>query len=147
MIGTDVKTEAEIKSILDHTPDSAWETEGSPQLMALEWLIYKDPLALKMDSDEEIQERFAAATLYYGTNGEEWKKPMGFLGESSICEWNMETNNDPIGIFCRDGRVVEINIGKLQRSLSQLHVVSNLMITQLTILQLYKTPILQSTTI
>jgi len=110
MIGTDVETEAKIKGILDQTPDSAWETDGSPQLTALEWLIYKDPLALNMDTDEEIQERFAAATLYYGTNGEGWKEPMGFLSESSICEWNMETNNDPIGIFCRDGRVVEINI-------------------------------------
>lgn len=112
MIGIDIDKEAEIKSLLDLTPSTAWETEGSPQNMALEWLIYEDPVALSLESNEQIKERFAAATLYFATDGEEWKSSLGFLGENSICQWNIEGVKETIGIFCMNGRVIEINIGK-----------------------------------
>lgn len=63
-----------------------------------------------MESDEDIQERFAAATLFFGTNGEEWKSSLGFLEKDSICDWNVEGTKEELGIFCVDGRVTKINI-------------------------------------
>jgi hypothetical protein len=66
-----------------------------------------------MENEVEIQERFAAATLYYATDGPgRWKTSIGFLGDDSICGWN-SVEDDSIGIFCEDGRVTEINIGKI----------------------------------
>ena len=110
LIGTDVKTEDQIKVVLDKTPPSAWDDKWSPQSLALEWLVYVDKTALFMESEEDIQERFAAATLFFGTNGEEWKSSLGFLEKDSICDWNVEGTKEDLGIFCVDGRVTKINI-------------------------------------
>lgn len=79
----------------------------------MQWLAFEDPLSPTMVNEEEIQERFAAATLYFATNGpESWKTSLGFLGATSICDWNNVEAEGSIGIFCQDGRVNEINIGK-----------------------------------
>jgi hypothetical protein len=70
-------------------------------------------VAFSLENDDEIKERFAAATLYFATNGpEKWNAPLGFLGENSICSWNNDGVEESNGIFCQDGRVNEINIGK-----------------------------------
>ena len=103
----------EIRNLLTLTPSSDWETEGSPQHLALKWIVDEDPLAVSLESDDEIRERFAAATLYFATNGpEKWNESLGFLGNNSICSWNIDGVEESNGIFCQDGRVNQINIGK-----------------------------------
>ena len=111
--GGNTAREKELFSILDLTSTSDWETPGSPQNQALYWLANDDRVALSLDNDEEIKERFAAATLYFATDGpESWKTSLGFLGANSICNWNDDNGEGLNGIFCQDGRVNEINIGK-----------------------------------
>jgi len=110
----DNSVETQFRSLLDLTASSDWETEGSPQNQALRWLVYEDPAGLTVESSSEevIKERFAAATLYFATNGpESWKTSLGFLGGNSICDWNNDGVEESLGIFCgEDGSVDEINI-------------------------------------
>ena len=112
--------ESHIKNLLQSNPDPGWETEGSPQQQALQWLVNEDPGSSSMRgaTAKQIQERFAAATLYFATGGPTtWGLSLNFLSESSICSWNNEEEKvlfgDSIGIFCGPaGSVTEINIGK-----------------------------------
>lgn len=58
----------------------------SPQASAFEWLC-GDP-NLSNYSDGRILERYALATLYESTNGDEWKNNSGWLSyETSECDW------------------------------------------------------------
>ena len=109
----DNKRAEEIRNLLTLTPSSDLETEGSPQHLALKWIVDEDPLAISLESDDAIRERFAAATLHFATNGpEKWNESLGFLSNNSICSWNIDSVEESNGIFCQDGRVNQINVGK-----------------------------------
>eukprot|EP00535_Pseudo-nitzschia_heimii_P002220 CAMPEP_0197186746 /NCGR_PEP_ID=MMETSP1423-20130617/14504_1 /TAXON_ID=476441 /ORGANISM="Pseudo-nitzschia heimii, Strain UNC1101" /LENGTH=787 /DNA_ID=CAMNT_0042638139 /DNA_START=122 /DNA_END=2486 /DNA_ORIENTATION=+ len=107
--------ESQLKNLLDLTPSSVWDSQGSPQSMAMQWIAYEDTAGLSLGttaSAEEIKERFAAAALYFATYGpEKWKAKLGFLGGNSICDWNTDGVEESFGIFCgQDGRVSQIRI-------------------------------------
>ena len=109
--------ESQLKNLLDLTTSSTWERQGSPQGMALQWIAHEDTAGLSLGttaSAEEIKERFAAAALYFATYGpEKWNDKLGFLSDSSICDWNIDGVEESLGIFCgEDGRVSQIRIGK-----------------------------------
>lgn len=93
--------------------------EGSPQSKALEWLLYKDPMDLPIQSTNSstLLERYVMVVLYYSTGGPEWDDQLGFLTNRSICEWpninqdesTATTSNE---VDCGDrGTVVKIRIG------------------------------------
>jgi hypothetical protein len=72
--------------------------ESSPQYKALDWLRNDDPSNLQINSTavDIIRQRYAAATLYFATNGPEWRIDANFLSDGDICNWNL---NDT-GIQC-----------------------------------------------
>jgi len=96
------------------TTTTALNTLGSPQAMAFDWLVQSDGLVLsvKTSSVTELEQRFAAATFYFATNGvsdgnsnsngddgdEGWTSSLGFLSATSICHWN----DGKYGIFCHN---------------------------------------------
>ena len=61
----------------------------TPQLKALEWISFLDPLQLAVDSDE-ILPRYACAVLFYSTNMNE---NSGWLSSHNTCSWT--------GITCK----------------------------------------------
>lgn len=94
---------------------------NSPQLLALEWLLYNDTnSALRNLSDNSttmvpplttmILERYGLAILFFSTNGPLWKNRLAFLTESHVCDWNDETESSPLmnvpnvsdtyGVYC-----------------------------------------------
>lgn len=83
-----------ITQMLKEISGEAVEKNGSAQNRAAQWIIYTDKLQLSvpvapMDKRRFLQ-RFALATLYYATNGEQWSKQYNFLSGLDECEWNQE---------------------------------------------------------
>lgn len=81
-----------IMQILKEVSTGAVEKEGSAQHRAFRWITDKDPLRLPVptSSSDKLRflQRYALATLYYATNGEQWTQQYGFLTAVSECEWN-----------------------------------------------------------
>lgn len=78
----------------------ALEDNTTAQYRALQWIAYEDPLGLPIKESNEttIIERYTAAVLYYATGGELWSDSLGFMSNTSICQWN----NGVFGITCDD---------------------------------------------
>jgi hypothetical protein len=58
---------------------------NSPQAAAFEWL---QPNTIRAtQSDRIILQRFALATLYYSTSGDQWRRNDGWLTEENECLW------------------------------------------------------------
>lgn len=89
-----------------------WDSSLSPQDQALAWLL-KDSYSQQI-SDDRLTQRFALATLWYSTNGEEWDHPTGWLGASDECsEWNNVEGGRQDGIVCgtlQGGNVQELHL-------------------------------------
>jgi len=88
---------------------------ATPVELALDWMLYSDPLQLSTSSEDDrarLRQRFALATLYYSTDGPtSWINRDGWLGGGDECGWH--------GIVCvasaadesvvdRDGIVVVV---------------------------------------
>lgn len=105
----------------------ASEVSGADQVMlqdsyaskALEWLTSTDPMALGLQSsDQDIHQRYIAASIYFATQGEYWEARrrldngrnlqtntlFGFLSGDTVCNWHVGDT----GIFCDEN-------GKIQR--------------------------------
>jgi hypothetical protein len=50
---------------------------------AMSWLLHEDEL----DNSGEVALRWALASIYYYTGGEDWMSAKGWLSSNSICEW------------------------------------------------------------
>ena len=114
--------------------------KGSPQLQALDWLVYNDTFFMK-DNIQNISniesvliERYVLAVLYFSTGGPtHWKEQYQFLSNTSVCLWpspqtrntdeesNKDNSSAPIidwirtlqGINCnRNGQVISIEFRK-----------------------------------
>lgn len=100
-------------AFLIYTTCDSFNNEGSPPYKAWNWLRNADEAGLTLEggsTEFEIQQRFAAATLFFSTGGDEWLSGLAFLSGGSICTWN----DGEKGIFCADsesGAATEINIG------------------------------------
>jgi hypothetical protein len=81
----DVLEEANVSS-------TALEDPLSPQYQSLEWLVGKDvyweAVDLQTVGAKQLLERFVHALVYFATHGESsWTEQMGFLSNSSSCDW------------------------------------------------------------
>jgi hypothetical protein len=62
--------------------------DTAPQAKALQWILDERQTLLDTYSPERIQQRFALATLYYATNGDNWSNNSGWLDyDSHECSW------------------------------------------------------------
>lgn len=110
--------EARLQEVLTKTSVENLKDTTSAQGMALRWMANEDPAVLSVGNNtaQEIQERFALASLYFATTGSGWDADLGFLSEGPVCTWN---DGQALGTFCDDaGSVTSVNIGKLSLSFS-----------------------------
>mmetsp|Transcript_36756 Transcript_36756/g.44335 ORF Transcript_36756/g.44335 Transcript_36756/m.44335 type:complete len:592 (+) Transcript_36756:73-1848(+) len=56
------------------------------QYKAMLWVIYSDPMKLKVDSENLLQ-RYGLATMYYATRGEDWDESENWLNGVNECYW------------------------------------------------------------
>lgn len=64
----------------------AMQDPGSPQSRAYTW-VQSDPLLMDYDNKRRLQ-RFALATIYYATGGDNWKENDGWLSyDQDECTW------------------------------------------------------------
>lgn len=76
----------------------------SPQHAAALWIADEDPAAMDIPSSNKYTDsypfvqRYILATFYFALAGPNWDSKMGFLGESSVCDWNvpLEVNVDDL---------------------------------------------------
>ena len=91
-----------------------FSNENTPQAQAAKWLISDDARQL-CPGDESILQRYAAATIYYSTNGNDWSQcsansaspcPLDnrWLSSESECFWN--------GVACNsDSNIEALELG------------------------------------
>ncbi|KAL3908153.1 MAG: hypothetical protein SGARI_003195, partial [Bacillariaceae sp.] len=75
------------EDFLIYTSCEAFSEPGSPQWKAWNWLTSADEANVSVEAgarELEVQERFAAATIFYATRGENWDSDLGFLSAQSI---------------------------------------------------------------
>jgi len=72
---------------------------ASPQGMALQWISFDDPAQVNPCTYATVQQRFALATLYFATDGENWSGSEYWLSGEPECSW--------LGIACDDDDQVE----------------------------------------
>jgi hypothetical protein len=119
-----VERSSQIYAILDEVTDPlALRNSSSVQGKAAKWLIQDDGLVVCPDNVKLIQ-RFALATIYYATNGDNWFKCSGNQLASDNCGgeapfWNETRFLSPVnecqwaGIVCNvDFCVTELEYGK-----------------------------------
>jgi len=80
------------------------EDISSPQAVAFEWL--QSNTALASQSDRIILQRFALATFYYSTAGDQWRRKDGWLIEEDECLWYSQS----ISPCNRDGEYTDLNL-------------------------------------
>lgn len=93
----------------------ALDDNSTAQYQALQWLAYEDPagLPIKESNASTLIERYAAAVLYYSTQGDLWSSDLNFLSNSSVCDWN----DGEFGLTCEDTSdfVKQVYIGEYMR--------------------------------
>jgi Leucine-rich repeat (LRR) protein len=102
-------TEEELKDLLwellpDYTTATIQRDSNSPQASAWTWLVEDVTMgdASNSNSDEQILQRFALATLYYATVGDTWtfRASHNWLSHKTTeCEW-YSSPEDGYGIVC-----------------------------------------------
>ena len=81
---------------------TAIQSTGSPQYMAFEWLVLDQANTTFVYPNERIIQRFALATLYYSTDGENWGDNLRWLSKDDECTWHTLTsieNCDSEGVY------------------------------------------------
>lgn len=78
----------------------------SPQRAAFRWL--QSSVNAQISSDDQLLQRYALASLFYATQGSQWKSTVSWLSEEDECLWY--TTSDA-GVLCDSkGRLTEINL-------------------------------------
>jgi hypothetical protein len=78
----------------------------SPQYQAMEWI--RTPHNQGIYSDRIFLQRYALATLYYSTGGEQWTVSDDWLSETTECDW---FSSSSLSRICDDdGNIVELNL-------------------------------------
>jgi hypothetical protein len=78
----------------------------SPQHAAMQWL--KSSANQGIYDDAVFIQRFALATLYYSTGGDQWKSSSEWLTDSPECEWY--TSSTLVTICDEEGSLFELNL-------------------------------------
>ena len=73
--------------VVSASPDGgqALQSSFSPQFRALQWL--QSNANIGMLSDQRLLQRYALATLYYSTGGEQWTTSPAWLSDAHECDW------------------------------------------------------------
>jgi len=93
---TDEEKKSELlKILLPILPDDGegFDDSTSPQSEALDWLV-KDPMLYTYD-EQKISTRFALATFYYSTDGDNWTTNHLWLSDLDECLWYTSGSENP----------------------------------------------------
>jgi hypothetical protein len=108
--GTDPTSPEQIeRDIIDtlspYLPDGggSFSDPNSPQSLAVAWMI-QDKEVYSYDG-ERLATRYALATLYYSTNGDDWVNNELWLSDENECLWYSKV--DP----CSGGRYTQLRLG------------------------------------
>lgn len=83
---------------------AALKAPSTPQNQALTWLAGN--ANLDSYSDEKKVQRYILATLYFSTNGDNWNRNDGWLGDTDECSWA----NRAYWELCKNGTVTELRL-------------------------------------
>jgi hypothetical protein len=85
---------------------AALRDSTSPQYQAMEWI--RTPNNQGIYSDRIFLQRYALATLYYSTGGDQWTDSDDWLSETTECDW---FSSSSLSRICDDdGNIVELNL-------------------------------------
>jgi hypothetical protein len=95
-----------IQNILLEVTDGALLSDPlTPQGQAYRFLVDSDPAQIDPCTYPAVEQRYAAATLYYSTGGSSWLNQDGWMSGADECSW--------FGVECVDGAVSTISLCKL----------------------------------
>ena len=91
-----------IKFLGSISPDggAALSDSNSPQYSAAKWL--SEEVNFTSYSNQTVIQRYALATLYYSTNGDEWNQANRWLTGKNECTWEL---TNPEAEHCSDGAI------------------------------------------
>jgi hypothetical protein len=92
----------DLLSLVSFDTGAALQAPSTPQNNALLWL--SNNINLDAYSDEKRIQRYALATFFYSTNGDNWKRNAGWITDVDECDWYNRANN----LLCVDGSVVQL---------------------------------------
>ena len=95
------RTEALLQALSTVTEEELLLDGETPQGMAFMWLL--DETSSDPCDPEAIVQRYAVGTLYYATQGDNWKQRQGWLSSASECEWQH--------VKCEELLVTELELG------------------------------------
>jgi len=81
------------------TPVERLEDPDTPQGMAYNWMVTLDDAQVDPCTDPSAEQRYALATLYYGTQEYGWSDDSDWLSGESECTWE--------GVKCDDDMKVK----------------------------------------
>ena len=81
------------------TEASILEDPSTPQGKSWFWLLETDPAQIDPCNYATVEQRYALATFYHSTNGDDWDDSEGWLVDSSECSW--------VGVKCDDDGLVD----------------------------------------
>jgi hypothetical protein len=99
---TPLQRDSIISLIRSRSPSTSFSNASSPQTQALDW-ISTDPYSSYELSDDRLVQRFALATFYCSTNGDDWSDhdARQWLNSTNECLW------DGISISCSPASAVK----------------------------------------
>lgn len=96
----------EFLSAISSDNGEALKDSTSPQYAAMQWLLTSANIGVYKDST--LIQRYALASLYYATGGEQWLDSSSWLTDVSECEWYSSSD---MGSICDvDENLLELNL-------------------------------------
>lgn len=125
-----ISEEALVEFLSDISSDNgaALQDPTSPQYAAMQWLLSSDNIGVYKDST--LIQRYALATLYYATGGEQWTDSTSWLTDVPECAWY--TSSEMGSICDLEENLLELNLrgNSLTGSLPpELNLLSNTLTT------------------
>lgn len=102
---TKPRADAMVDTLSTVTDSDTLTNLSTPQGMAYQWLLDTDPAQVDPCTYPTVQQRYALATMYYSTNGDDWAETSGWLTGANECMW--------FGISCGSDQVTDIALGTL----------------------------------
>lgn len=99
------------------------QMEGTPQHDAIYWLSHRDSMNIGVPTNraelEHLVQRFALATLYFATGGNQWISSDHFMTGLHECEWNTMNFKDYTHFGasqCVSGKVTSVVLSKYRHT-------------------------------
>ena len=81
------------------TEASLLDDASTPQGMAFRWILDTDPAQIDPCKYPTLEQRYALATFYYSTNGDDWTNTNAWLSGANECTW--------LGVKCDEDSLVD----------------------------------------